>query len=58
MIIANKFSARDFAKQSHAKNRIGYHNAGGQPKCDKFIIKMGTTEIGFNFNQADIWFNP
>ena len=40
MIIANMISARHFAKQSHAKNRIGYRNAGGHPKCDKFIINF------------------
>ena len=21
-------------------------------------IKIGTNEMGFNFNQADMWFNP
>ena len=40
MIIANMISARHFAKQSHAKNRIGYRNAGGHSKCDKFIINF------------------
>ena len=58
MITANMISAKNFAKESHAKNRIGYDNAGGQPKCDKFITKLGTIEIGFNFDQANVWFNP
>ena len=26
--------------------------------CDKFIIKMDTIEMGFNFQQAGMWFNP
>ena len=58
MIIANMISVRNFAKQSHAKNRIEYHNAGGHPKCDTLIIEMGTTEMGFDFNQPGMWFNP
>ena len=52
MIIANMISARNFTKQSHAKTRIGYHNEGDHTKCDKLIIKMGTTEMWFNFNQG------
>ena len=31
--------------------------AGGHPKCDEFIIKMGTVEMRFHFNQADMWFS-
>ena len=58
MVIANMTSARNLAKESHPKNRIGYHNARGYPKCDKFIIKLGTTEMGFDFNEADMLFNP
>ena len=56
MIIVNMIPTWNFTKQSHAKNRIEYHNAGGHPKCDEFIIKTGTTEMGFHFNQADMWF--
>ena len=26
--------------------------------CDKFIIQMGTTNIGFSSDQVEIWFNP
>ena len=44
-------------KRETCKNRCGYYNAGGRPKCDKFIIRMGTTKTGFNFNQAGMWFN-
>ena len=58
MIIANIISARNFAKRNHAWNRIGNHNVGGHSKYDKFIIKMDTTEIGFNFHETDMWFNP
>ena len=58
MIIANMISARDFAKQNLAKNTIRYHNAEGHTKCDKFIITIGTTEMGFDFYQVDLWFNP
>ena len=42
MIITNMISARNFAEHSHAKNRMVYHNAGGHPKYDKFIIIMAT----------------
>ena len=51
-------SATNVAKQTHAKNSNVYHNAGCHPKCDKVIIKMGTTGMGFNFNKADWWFKP
>ena len=37
---------------------MGYRNAGCHLKLDKYIIKMDTTEMGFNFNHADMWFNP
>ena len=58
MTMANMISASNFANQNHEKNKIGYHNAGGHTKCDKYIIKLGTIEMGFNFNQANMWFNP
>ena len=35
-----------------------YHTAGGHPKCGKFIIKICTTKMEFNLDQAEIWFNP
>ena len=38
-------STRNFANPNHAKNCGGYHNAGDQPKCEKFIIKMGNTKM-------------
>ena len=38
-------------------NSGGYCNARGHPKYGKFILKMGPTETGFNFNQADMWFS-
>ena len=47
-----------FHKTEPCKNRIRYHNARGHPKYDKCIIKTGTTEMGFNFIEADMWFNP
>ena len=58
MIIASKYSARNLAKQNHENNRIVYHKARCHPKCDEFIIKMDTIEMGFDFHQADLWFNP
>ena len=56
MMIANMISARNCGNLSHTENRIGYHKAGGHPKCDKFI-KMSTTNMKFDFNQTDMRFN-
>ena len=53
--IPNMISTRNFAKPTHAKNRGGYHDATGHLKCVKYVIKMGTTKIRFNFDKADIW---
>ena len=45
--------------QTRAMQKWGdYHNARGHPKRGKYILKLGTTKMGFNFNQADMWFNP
>ena len=49
---------KEFRKLDPCKNWGGYHIARGHPKCGKFIIKMGATKMEFNFNQADMWFNP
>ena len=57
MGIPNMISTRNFTNPRHAKIWDGHHNAGGHPKGGKFIIEMGTTKMGFNFNQADTWFN-
>ena len=45
MTIAIMISAINFAKHSHAKNRMVYHNAGGHLRYDKFIIIMATILI-------------
>ena len=49
---------KEFCKPDLCENRGSYHNAGGHPKCGKFVIKMYTTKMGLNLDQADIWFNP
>ena len=49
---------QEFCKPEPCENWGRYHDARGHAKCGKFIIKMGTTKMGFNFNPADVWFNP
>ena len=49
---------KEFRKLDPYKNWGGYHIARGHPKCGKLIIKMGATKMEFNFNHADMWFNP
>ena len=49
---------KEFCKPEPCENWGGYHYARGHPKCGNSILKMGTTNMVFNFNQADMWFNP
>ena len=49
---------KEFCKPDPYENWGSYVNAEGHPKCGKFIIKICTTKMGFNLDQADIWFNP
>ena len=49
---------KEFRKPDPCENWGNYHDARSHPKCEEFIIKMGTTKMGSNFNQTDMWVNP
>ena len=50
---------RNFAKPIHAKIKAATIIQEATPNVGNlFIIKMCTTKMGFNLDQADIWFNP
>ena len=57
MGIPNMILTRDFTNSSQAKKWGEYQNAKGHRKYGKFFIETGTTKMGFDINQVDMWFN-